>query len=49
MDLAIFEMVTLRSMILTKSKDKLLNFTRLNFQLFKDLVNEILWETVLKD
>lgn len=38
-----------RSLNLVRSKVKTLNFGRANFQLLKELVNEIPWETVLRD
>jgi len=41
--------VILRNTGLAKSRAEILNFRRAKFQLFKELLNEISWETVLKD
>jgi len=43
------ELVITRSMILAKSGVRTLNFRRANFRLFKELLDEIPWETVLRD
>lgn len=45
---ALVEFVISRSVSLVRSKVKTLNFVRANFQLFKEMVKEIPWETVLK-
>jgi len=39
----------LRNMGLAKSKIRSLNFRRANFPIFKELLDGILWETVLRD
>lgn len=41
--------MTLRNTGLANSRVRVLNFKRTNFQRFKELLNEILWETVLRD
>ena len=46
---AYVEFVILRNTGLAKSRAEILNFRRKKFQLFKELLNEISWETVLKD
>ena len=33
----------------TESENRMLNFRKAKFQLFKELVNKTPWETVLKD
>ena len=38
-----------RNVNLAKSGVKTLNFKRVNFRLFKELLNEIFWEEVLRD
>ncbi|KFZ45983.1 hypothetical protein N321_04792, partial [Antrostomus carolinensis] len=38
-----------RNMGLAKGRVRTLNFRRVNFQLFKELLDGILWETVLRD
>lgn len=48
-DHALTEFVVLGNMDLAKSKVRTLNFERPNFQLFKDLVDRIPWNTVLGD
>lgn len=48
-DHALAEFVILRNTGLAKSRAEILNFRRAKFQLFKELLNEISWETVLKD
>lgn len=45
----ILRSVISRTVSLERSKVKTLNFARVNIQLFKELVNKIHWETVLKD
>lgn len=46
-DYGLVEFMTLRNTGLANSR--VLNFKRTNFQRFKELLNEILWETVLRD
>lgn len=41
--------MTLRNTGLANSRVRVLNFKRTKFQRFKELLNEILWETVLRD
>ncbi|KAJ7415207.1 hypothetical protein BTVI_38929 [Pitangus sulphuratus] len=48
-DHALVEFVISRSVNLVRSKVKTLNFTRTNFQLFKELVNEIPWAEACSD
>lgn len=48
-DHALAEFVILRNMCLAKSKVRTLNFQRMNFQLSIDLVDEIPWNTALRD
>ncbi|GAB0206529.1 hypothetical protein GRJ2_003118500 [Grus japonensis] len=48
-DHALVEFTILRDMGQVKSKIKILNFKRVNFQSFKQLVDETLWETTLRD
>ncbi|KAJ7410298.1 hypothetical protein BTVI_53881 [Pitangus sulphuratus] len=48
-DHALVEFVTSRRLSLARSQLKTLNFGKAKFQLFKKLVNEIPWVTVLKD
>ena len=44
----ISEFTVLRDMGQAKSKIRMLNFGKASFQLFKELVNKIPWESVLK-
>jgi len=37
-----------KNMVLAKSRIRSLNIMRVNFQLFKELLDEIPWETVLR-
>jgi len=48
-DHALVEFTVLRDTGQSKTKVRTLNFRKANFQLFKQLVNRILWETVLRD
>lgn len=48
-DHTLVEFVISRSVSLVRSKVKTLYFARENFQLFKELVNEITWVTALMD
>lgn len=48
-DYSLVEFMTLRNTGLANSRVRVLNFKRTNFQRFKELLNEILWETVLRD
>ena len=43
------EFTCLRDIGQAKSKIRKLNFRKANFQLFGELVNKTLWESVLKD
>ena len=45
----IAEFTLLRDTGQAKNKIRRLNFRKANFQLFKELVNNIPWESVLKD
>ena len=48
-DYALVEFVISRYMGLAKSKVRTLNFRKANFQLFKELVDNILLDAVLRD
>jgi len=48
-DHAMVEFTCLRDIGQAKSKIRKLNFRKANFQLFGELVNKTLWESVLKD
>lgn len=48
-DHAVVEFVILRSMGLAKIKVRMLKFRRDDFQLFKELVDEICWKAPLTD
>jgi len=48
-DCALVEFVILRNVDLTKSGIRNLNFGRANFRLFKALLAEISWDSVLRD
>lgn len=48
-DHALIQFVILRDVSLAKSKVRTFNFRRANFQLFKKLVDEIPWDTVLRE
>jgi len=48
-DYGLVEFMTLRNTGLANSRVRVLNFKRTKFQRFKELLNEILWETVLRD
>jgi len=45
----ISEFTVLRDMGQAKSKIRMLNFKKANFQLFRELVNKAPWESVFKD
>ena len=46
-DHAVVEFTLLGDMRQAKSKIRMLNFRKANFQLFRELVNKTPWETVL--
>jgi len=46
---ALVKFVITRNMGLEKSGVRTLNFGRVNFRLFKELLDEIPWETLLRD
>ena len=48
-DHALVEFVILRNVGLTRSGVKTLNFVRVKFRLFKELLDKIPWEAVLRD
>ena len=48
-DYGLVEFMTLMNTGLANSRVRVLNFKRTKFQRFKELLNEILWETVLRD
>lgn len=48
-DQALVEFMILRNIGLAKIKVRSLNFRIANFQMFKELLDEILWETLLRD
>jgi len=48
-DHVLVEFVISRNLGLAKSRVRALNFRRVKFMLFKELLDEILWEAVLRD
>jgi len=48
-DHALVEFILLRDMEKARSIVRTLNFSKANFQLFKELVRRTPWETILKD
>ncbi|KAJ7399974.1 nedd4-binding protein 2-like 2 [Pitangus sulphuratus] len=46
---ALLDFMMPRNVCLAKSKDKTLNFRRAKFQLLKELIDVIPWETILVD